>query len=135
MKHVTEHLGVVDPGTSEEFHLRSHAATDLARLHFCGTCAAASVLPRRGGTGIALVVTNVPPVWREPSERVTRDAEFRIHAGWNVGGESTWGSGDHPPNDLVLDGTHARDWHPCSRLGGRFGLFRWLAVEVGPAPS
>jgi len=122
-------------GTSaEEYSLKDHAATDLARLHFVRDIAR---LERFGQgldqNGFAVMVTNEASLWTPPApgRKPTRDECFRIHQGRRLEGTLLWAGGAYEENTLTLGGTYDLGWRPYSELGGPGGEFRWLAVQVG----
>jgi len=119
---------------AEEYSLRNHAATDLARLHFARDIAR---LERFGQgldqNGFAVMVTNEASLWTPPApgRKPTRDEDFRIHQGRRLEGTLLWAGGAYKRNTLTLSGTYDLVWKPYSELGGAGGEFRYLAVRVG----
>lgn len=117
--------------TGEEFSLRHHAATDLARRNFvfdvsrleqfCGSGVAEN--------GIAVMLTNESHLWL-PSRRLSgNDREFHIHEGVTLTGALRWANGMYPLDTRGLAGTYSVEWQDYSCLEGRDGTFRWLAIE------
>ncbi|MEW1956827.1 hypothetical protein [Kineococcus sp. NPDC059986] len=130
LKYFTSRLQAQVAG--EEFHLKDHAATDLARLHFVRDVARLEATSTSTQNGVAIMLTNVAGLWREPSSAATtRDRAFRIHEGTRLEGELRWGDGDFPANDVVLSGRYPLGWRDFSDLGVPGGVFRSTAVEVG----
>lgn len=117
----------------EEYALKSHAATDLARLGFVTDI---TRLERFGDrpdqNGLALLITNAVGLWMPPKQGGTRDHEFRLHEGRTLTGQLHWGGGDYEPNTRTLRGTYPLNWQPYSLQGGPRGEFRYLAVSVAP---
>ncbi|PMR63169.1 hypothetical protein C1A38_00530 [Verrucosispora sp. ts21] len=135
-KYFTAHWVGVDPVTDEEFHLRGHAATDLARRNFVFDIAR---LERFGSpdttptNGLALLLTNDRRLWDpSPHQRMTRDQEFRIYDGRRLTGTLRWGrDGSHyVRNQRDLTGDYLLSWRDYVDLPGGNGRFRWLAVPV-----
>ncbi|WP_328465815.1 hypothetical protein [Streptomyces sp. NBC_00448] len=120
----------------EEYALKSHAATDLARLGFVTDIARLE----RFGThpdqnGLALLITNEYGLWTPPKRDSTRDRDFRIHQGRTLTGQLLWGGGDYTDNTRTLRGTYPLNWQPYSVQGGPSGEFRYLPVFTDPQPS
>lgn len=119
--------------TGENFELRHHSATDLARRNFVFDierlerfCAA-----RKGTNGLAILLTNDASLWKEPrSVRLTRDHAFRIHEGVELFGTLEWAGGAYPPNTRHLAGRYRISWQDYWNLDGPNGKFRWLLVQV-----
>lgn len=122
----------------EQFTLKGHAATDLARLGFIRDVHRLEHLTRDapGIDGIALMLTNAPTLWENPGNRRTRDAAFRIHQGNTLTGQLAWGTTDrpHPGNDHTLRDTYTVDWHdyPNADTAPDAPRLRWLAFAVNP---
>lgn len=121
----------------EDYALRSHSATDLARLGFVTDI----TRPERFGdrpdqNGLALLITNEAGLWLPPrSSKPTRDSDFRIQEGRTLTGQLLWGGGDYPRNTRTLRGTYPLSWQPYSLQGGSRGEFRFLAISVAPEPT
>jgi hypothetical protein len=120
---------------AENYALKGHAATDLARLHFVRDIARLERFCQRSGqNGLAIMVTNDPALWTPPGpgRRQTRDHAFRIHEGRKLTGTLLWAEGTYAPNTCALRGTYVLDWQPYSELDGAGGEFRWVGVSVCP---
>ncbi|MGW6795031.1 hypothetical protein [Streptomyces chartreusis] len=120
----------------EDYALKGHAATDLARLHFVRDIARLERFCRRPDqNGLAIMLTNDPALWSVPGpgRGQTRDREFRIHEGRELTGTLLWAEGTYEPNTCTLRGTYGLDWKPYSELAGSGGEFRYIAVPVSPA--
>ncbi|MET8447328.1 hypothetical protein [Streptomyces sp. NPDC005209] len=123
---------------AEDYALKDHAATDLARLHFVRDIARLERFCHGSDqNGLALMLTNEPSLWTAPvpGRRRTRDHAFRIHHGRELAGTLLWAEGAYEPNTCVLRGAYDLAWEPYSELGGAGGEFRWLAVHVGALTS
>jgi hypothetical protein len=123
---------------AEEYDLRAHAATDLARLHFVRDIARLErFCDRTDQYGLALMLTNEPSLWTPPRLRSsrTRDHDFRIHQGRELGGTLLWAEGAYEPNTCRLRDVYPLDWKPYSEQDGAGGEFRYLAVLVSPLPA
>ncbi|WP_234330396.1 hypothetical protein [Streptomyces acidiscabies] len=119
----------------EDYALKGHAATDLARLHFVRDIARLErFCAGRQQNGLAVMVTNEASLWTPPApgRKPTRDEDFRIHQGRTLTGTLLWAGGAYKRNTCTLLGTYDLTWKPYSELGGQGGEFRYLAVEVGP---
>jgi hypothetical protein len=124
-----------DPTTGEEFRLRNHEATDLARQGFGFDiarlekfCAAG-----RASNGFAIMVSNDRRLWNPAAtSRATRDQDFRIHEGRTLLGTLRWGiEGSYfVAHERELSGSYPIAWRDYSSLDGPKGDFRWLAVAV-----
>lgn len=119
----------------EDYALRSHSATDLARLGFV---TGITRLERFGDlpdqNGLALLVTNEAGLWMPPTQDNTRDRDFRIHEGRTLTGPLLWGGGDYTDNTRTLRGTYPLNWQSYSLQDGPRGEFRFLAVSVPQSP-
>ncbi|MFJ4830357.1 hypothetical protein ACIP79_10630 [Streptomyces sp. NPDC088747] len=123
---------------AEDYALKGHAATDLARLHFVRDIARLERFCHRADqNGLAVMLTNDASLWIPPGNgrAQTRDRDFRIHEGRELAGTLLWAEGAYRPNTCVLRGAYSLGWQPYSELGGTGGEFRYLAVSVGPAPG
>ncbi|GAB3843208.1 hypothetical protein GCM10029963_17520 [Micromonospora andamanensis] len=135
-KYFTARWVGTDPGTDEEFRLRGHAATDLARRNFVFDIARLERFCRSGDTttnGLAILLTNDRTLWNAPPPtRTTRDQEFRVHDGRRLTGTLRWGRDGchHLPNQRDLTGDYVLRWRDYTDLPGSNGRFRWLGVPV-----
>ena len=120
-----------DPA-EEEFHVRNHAAYDLARRYFINDIHRLErfVDARPDTDGIAIMLTNEPGLWSDAGRANARDLNFRIHEGRTLTGHLRWGTGDSPKYDQNLNGTYTAHWEDYSHLEGAKGQFRWLAIPV-----
>ncbi|WP_299533058.1 hypothetical protein [uncultured Streptomyces sp.] len=121
----------------EDYVLKAHAATDLARLGFVRDIARLERFCRRPEeNGLALMLTNEPLLWTPPeSARRTRDSDFRIHHGRRLTGTLLWAEGAYKAHTRVLRDGYPLRWQPYSELGGKGGVLRCLAVFVRPGPD
>lgn len=117
----------------EDYDLRAHGATDLARRNFIFDIARLE----RFGTdttqnGLAILLTNDSSLWAPPPPRRTppRDADFRIHEGRTLTGTLQWGGGDYPANTRDLAGTYHCHWQPYSHLTNPDATFQYLLLET-----
>ncbi|MGW8969640.1 hypothetical protein [Streptomyces platensis] len=120
---------------AEDYFLKAHGATDLARLHFVRDIARLERFCRRSNQqGLALMLTNEPSLWTPPGpgRRRTRDHDFRIHQGRKLAGTLLWAEGTYKSNTCSLRGTYPLSWEKYSEQGGVGGEFRSLAVFVSP---
>lgn len=131
-KYWTQHWSGTAGGPAEEYHLKNHAATDLARRNFVFDIARLERFASRPEiSGLAIVVTNDASLWSPPrSQRRTRDVDFRIHEGRILKGKLLWGGGDYPANTRDLSGEYKLRWSDYSVLTGSKGRFRSLAVDI-----
>ena len=119
----------------EKYALRSHAATDLARLYFIHDIHRLERMCEAGhaDNGIAIMLTNAPTLWRAPkTEATTNDRQFRIHQGRTLAGTLRWTGRDYPGNTRTLGGSYDMVWRDYSRLSAT-EEFRWLSVHVNRA--
>ena len=119
---------------AEEFALRNHSATDLARRNFVFDIARLERFAARpAANGLAIILTNEPSLWSPPrSQGSTRDRDFRLHEGEVLAGTLLWGNGDYPANTRHLTGEYPLHWCDYSDLPGAAGKFRYLVVETSP---
>ncbi|WP_406421668.1 hypothetical protein OH809_16525 [Streptomyces sp. NBC_00873] len=123
---------------AENYALKAHGATDLARLHFVRDIARLERFCRRSDqNGLALMLTNEASLWTSPGpgRRRTRDHDFRIHHGGELAGTLLWAEGTYKPNTCNLRGTYSLDWEQYSEQDGGDGEFRYLAVFVTPSST
>ncbi|CAL9426168.1 hypothetical protein SUDANB176_01958 [Streptomyces sp. enrichment culture] len=123
---------------AEDYALKAHGATDLARLHFVRDVARLERFCR--GTdqnGLAVMLTNEASLWTppDPGRRRTRDHDFRIHHGRELSGTLLWAEGAYEQNTCSLRGTYPLDWVRYSEQDGPGGEFRYLAVLVSPSAT
>jgi hypothetical protein len=123
---------------AEDYALKAHGATDLARLHFVRDIARLERFCRRHDqNGLALMLTNEASLWTPPGpgRRRTRDHDFRIHQGRELAGTLLWAEGTYEPNTCSLRGAYSLTWETYSEQVGAAGEFRYLAVSVGPSAT
>ncbi|WP_110945521.1 hypothetical protein [Streptomyces avicenniae] len=119
----------------EEYALKSHAATDLARLGFVSDIARLERFGNPNQNGLALLITNEAGLWTSPKQSNTRDRDFRLHEGRTLTGQLLWGGGDYPDNTRALCDTYPLYWQPYSLQDGPRGEFRYLAVFTNHHPN
>jgi hypothetical protein len=120
----------------EEYALKSHAATDLARLGFVSDIARLERFGNRPDqNGLALLITNEAGLWTPPKRDSTRDGDFRMHQGRTLTGQLLWGGGDYERNTRTLQGSYTLNWQPYSVQDGPSGEFRYLPVSVASEPT
>ncbi|MET9218675.1 hypothetical protein ABZX65_07815 [Streptomyces sp. NPDC003300] len=120
----------------EQYALRSHSATDLARLGFVSDIARLERFGNRPDqNGLALLITNEASLWTPPKQGNSRDRDFRLHEGRTLSNQLLWGGGDYPRNTRNLRGSYFLNWQPYSLQDGPRGEFRYLAVVIGPEPT
>lgn len=86
-----------------------------------------------GTQGLAIFLSNYPPFWNPVlSDRLTNDAQFRVHEGRELSGTLVWGeSSKSPEKPVTLSGTYTARWKPYSKIPGvKNAQFRYLAVGV-----
>ena len=132
--------GVVGAGpTQEQYALKSHGVSDEARRDFVFDIARLErFCDRPDQNGLALLISNESALWRVPklAGKQSRDREFRLHEGGELGGTLLWGGSDYRPNTQVLRGAYPLHWRPYSLQAGPAGEFRYLALFVDPgAPA
>ncbi|SFF52474.1 hypothetical protein SAMN05216251_117130 [Actinacidiphila alni] len=126
--------GTADPD-QEQYTLKSHSATDLARLGFVSDIARLERFGKPNQNGLALLITNEAGLWTPPKQNNTRDRDFRLHEGRTLTGQLVWGRDDYKPNRRHLNGSYSLNWHSYSMQDGLRGEFRYLAVFIGPEPT
>lgn len=121
----------------EEYALRGHDASDVARREFLRDVGRLErFCDREDQNGLALLITNEASLWHPRQRRMpTRDEEFRIHHGRELSGTLLWAGGSYPDNTRVLRGTYTLAWRPYVQLEGPAGEFRCLAVFITPTPA
>lgn len=135
-KYITRAWSGSDGLTDEPFHLRAHAALDLARLAFVHDAQRLEGWTEQqpNTNGFAVLLTNDNRLWEGPASRQpTRDQAFRIHQGRSLTGTLLWGTHEHPyeANTHTLRGNYTIDWRDYHRLDDRLGgTLRWLALSI-----
>jgi hypothetical protein len=119
----------------EEYTLRSHSATDLARLGFVTDITRLERFGNPNQNGLALLITNEASLWTPPKQNNTRDRDFRLHEGRTLPNQLLWGGGDYPRNTRTLRGSYTLNWQPYSLQDGLRGEFRYLAVFTDRLPG
>jgi hypothetical protein len=120
----------------EQYALRSHSATDLARLGFVTDITRLERFGNRPDqNGLALLITNEAGLWTPPKQANTRDRDFRLHQGRTLPHQLLWGGGDYPRNTRTLRGAYSLNWQPYSLQDGLRGEFRYLTVFADPRPT
>lgn len=120
----------------EEFDLKDHAATDLARYGFLADVQRLEGLLRDGGgvvrTGFAVLLTNVPGMWDRPRRR-TNDEAFLVYDGRkDVTGKLQWAKDGSllTDDEISLDGSYTMNWKDYSDVDVENGRFRYLCLSV-----
>lgn len=119
----------------EQYDLRDQSANDLIRHAFCKDIRRLEqvneLLP--GTRGVAIFLSNYPPFWNpDVSDRITNDAQFRVHDGRKLSGTLVWGeSSKSPEKPVSLTGMYTMRWKPYSEIPFvKNAQFRYLAVRV-----
>lgn len=86
-------------------------------------------------TGLVVVLTNDPNYWSPPQRETIGDA-FRLDEGRVLSGVLDWSDRAGPGSvqggrPITLTGAYDLRWRDYSALPGKYGQFRYLAVEVG----
>ncbi|WP_456598803.1 hypothetical protein [Blastococcus sp. SYSU DS0616] len=132
LKYFTRAWTGKDDITGEEFVLRHHSATDLARRNVVFDIARLEQFCRAGlaDNGLAIMLTNDPNLWRPSKRLASNDREFHINDGRTLSGTLRWARDMYPGNARTLSGTYPVRWHDHSSVEGPNGTFRWLVIEV-----
>lgn len=115
------------------------AAQDIIRHDFLKDVARLETIVslNRAVRGFAIFLTNDSAYWKTPLRINSVDAAFRVHEGREIRGMLAWdsraGQGtifkrEEPIN---LSSVYLSKWRDYSRFPGSYGLFRYLAFEVG----
>lgn len=79
----------------ENFNLKNHGATDLARYDFIKDIVRLEKVVSHldNVNGYALILSNEPQLWKEPivRQKIPNDIEFRIHQDQILQGNLSWG--------------------------------------------
>lgn len=122
----------------EEFHLKNHAAQDIAGYDVIKDIVRVEQLVREnpGWSGMVIALSNDPSYWRAPATvRETNAAAFRLHQGTVLNGRRAWGprtGGTMKGRESVLEltGSYTCRWTPYSALPGKGGELRWLILPI-----
>jgi hypothetical protein len=141
LKYLTDHWeGEVD---GESFNLKQHGASDLGGYDSIKDVCRLErfVASRYADAGALIILSNDPIYWTVPTHgRITSGDAFRLHEGVVLSGQRAWG-----PNTgagtmaggrtlpIELAGTYPLHWEDYSRVAGKRGLFRRLALLVAAA--
>jgi hypothetical protein len=146
LKYFTAKWDGLDEVTGEQFHLRAHAADDLARRNFVFDiarlerfCSVDTSLTN----GLAIMLTNHRALWAPPRHaRPTRDQQFRLHDSRTLTGTLRWGGPGsfYDANERTLVGSYQLAWNDYTTLDGANGQLRWLGLDTrlrheGPAAT
>lgn len=136
LKYSTRAWTGTDGMSDEEYSLRHHAATDLARRDFVFDVARLEQFCRAGlaDSGVAIMLTNEPGLWTPSRRRSSNDREFHVHDAQVLAGTLRWANDLYPDNTRTLSGRYTVQWRDYRTLDGANGTFRWLAIEVA-APT
>ena len=137
LKYRTQKL-VLKTTAGESFDLRNQAAQPLGRYDFIKDIRRLERVVADGPaeTGFAVLLTNDPSYWEEPSQPDVVDADFRLHERRRIMGKMSWSSRARPGTtkgraELCLKGSYDcvwRDYSPPEKE--KYGSFRYLMVEV-----
>ncbi len=132
LKYFTRAWTGTDGVTGEEFLLRHHAATDLARRNFVFDVARLEQFCRAGlaENGVAIMLTNDPTLWQPSRRRLSNDREFHIHEGQTLTGTLRWAKNLYPDNTRTLTGTYRLIGRSTAAWSGRTGRSAGWWVEV-----
>lgn len=136
LKYVVRDLSVVNGG--ERFELKNHAAHPVRRYDFVKDverleCIAASM---PGTVAASIMLTNDSSYWTPPRSKEQIDVAFRIHEGRVFTGTLVWAVSAAPgttagrPGPLLLRSEHLLHWNEYSDVGGPFGTFKYLLVDL-----
>ena len=120
----------------EYFLLRNHSGYPQGRYDFLKDIQRLErvVGDRKAKSGFAVLLTNVPNLWKPAREwKTTKDANFRIHEDQRVTGELTWKDREKPirlKNSYHLQWQDYSNWGVQALLWLRQNSFRYLAVSV-----
>lgn len=137
LKYKTRKLEGKLEGSEERFALKDQEARDMGRYGFIRDIRR---LERHGQAeaGFAVLLTNDPLYWEEPSGKSgTQDEDFFLYDGRVIGGAMEWSATKDWMREqgvderIELDGSYRLDWEDYRRITeGEYGLFRFLAVKV-----
>ena len=128
--------GLRDEFDGELFALKD-GARDLCRYDFVKDIQRIERVvdaPRGSAPGYAILLANDHLLWEPRPGGI--DAAFHLHEGRRLEGSMTWaksagkGSTKGKESPLVLRGSYALHWKTYPALPGKYGGFRYLAVEV-----
>lgn len=124
----------------ESFTLRDQAAQDIRRYDFMKDIQRLERVSKERGEvrgGFAVLLTNDPSYWQQPSRSNTVDAAFRLQDGRRVSGEMAWseraasGTTKGREEAIHLDGSYELQWRDYADIGGvRHGQLRYLAAQI-----
>jgi len=137
LKYKTRALDVTVAG--EDFHLLDQAAQDLARYDLLKDIQRLErIVSINKAVAYAIFLTNDSAYWKQPMDKQTVDASFRIHQGRILTGELCWGLGASKgttrgrETPILIKGAYSFKWQDYSQLAETsYGTFRFLLVKVG----
>jgi len=137
LKYKTRALEVTAAG--EDFHLLDQAAQDLARYDFLKDIQRLErIVSTNKVAAYAIFLTNDSAYWKQPLDKQTVDASFRIHQGRIVTGELRWGTDaskgtTHGREESIrIKGSYNFNWRNYSRVAETsYGIFKYLLVRIG----
>jgi len=90
------------------------------------------------GEGYVILLTNDSAYWKNPRNRSTIDAEFRLHNGRVLNGALRWrkagaGTMKGRETELVLQGRYWLQWQDYADLSvSGYSRFRYLMLSIKP---
>lgn len=118
----------------DEFVHRQQGADDVLRHGFVKDISRLESFCKdpRWSNGLALLVSNVPALWNEPTRasHERQDRDFRLHEGTTLQKTLSWAGQQEHSNALTLQGSYELRWRDYAPPVEGIGQFRYLAVEV-----
>jgi hypothetical protein len=137
LKYKTRKLAVGVDG--EEFELANHSAADIGRYDFIKDISRLESISAtlKDCDGWAIILTNDSSYWKEPNNKATVDAAFRVNENRFLHGTLGWaenasdGTKRNREADLQINGKYVLQWQDYSSLSRESnGDFKFLAVHV-----
>ena len=132
LKYLTQRLDI--SLGREQFNLRDHSARDLGRYYFVKDIERLERVVAVGKqfVGYAIILTNDPGYWENPTRTGSFDAKFRIQEGRVLSGRLDWDTRSLDPiKSIQLTGSYPLEWRDYSTVDGpQHNEFRYALVKV-----
>lgn len=142
LKYKTSQLAYLDTKTNDLFQLKEHAALDLGRYDFLKDISRLEILKSDGiiETGYCIFLTNCPYYWTKLNYNYIippNDINFRLEDGQCIKGKIQWTKetkestvGKTRIAGISIRNEYFMKWYDYSNLNIKYGLFRYLLVEI-----
>jgi hypothetical protein len=122
----------------ENFELTDQSAQDQGRYDFLKDIQRLQkVVSKNNVEAYAVFLTNDSSYWKDPLNKQTVDADFRIHDGRVLNGKLKWGekasmaTKNDREDPILINGTYTLKWEEYSKFSTwSYGNFKYLLVKL-----